>query len=391
MGKKYERETYQLLAFYRFFSYTLAVMFTQIPVLLTSPRIPDVQMNLILLLLGIYSLLRVFSPLRWREKSLSTYLILIGDFTVCVLLLLFTGGPNSPFLLYSLAPVITGALLFEQGVAISLAALASIAMSMAHLTLAKSNEQLVWALEGHNLTLLIIYTLFSFIVATVPYYTNLNIRRRIERDAIIQERRRIGREMHDGVAQALSYLSIRAVQLRESVSSINTEQAFREIENIRLVLQVTYEDVREAIDQLSTDVKNLPLIPVLSGYVSDFSRKTGIKVQTNIPKVLPELSPVAELQMLRIVQEALTNVRRHANATEVKINLEKTSTGVLVAIVDNGCGFNLERYQQMPRTGRGLEMIRERAEELDGKLIISTEPGKGTEIRVVLPAEKVRL
>ncbi len=391
MWKKYEREIYLLLAFYRFFSYMLAIMFTQIPMLLTSPGIPGLQMNLVLLLLGIYSVLRVFSPLRWREKSLGTYLVLTGDFTVSVLLLLFTGGPNSPFLLYSLTPLITGALLFEQKVALSLASLASIAMSLAHLTSSKFNEPLVWALEGHNLTLLIIYTLFSFIVAVVPYYTNLNIRRRIERDAIIQERRRIGREIHDGVAQALSYLRVKTSQLRDSVATDSMPQAFKEIENIRTVLQDTYEDVREAIDQLSTDVKNLPLVPVLTDYVREYKEKSGIDVQLNIPKVFPELSPIAELQVLRIVQEALSNVRRHANASRVTVNLENIPAGIKVEITDNGCGFDLERYQQTPRTGRGLEMIRDRAEELGGNLTIATGLGKGTELKVVLPTEKVRL
>ncbi len=391
MWKKYEREIYLLLAFYRFFSYMLAIMFTQIPELLTSPRLPGLQMNLILLLLGAYSVLRVFSPLRWREKSTGTYLVLGGDFFVSVLLLLFTGGPNSPFLLYSLTPLITGALLFEQQVALSLAAMASIAMSLAHLTTSRFNEPLVWALEGHNLTLLIIYTLFSFIIAVVPYYTNLNIRRRIERDAIIQERRRIGREIHDGVAQALSYLRVKTSQLRDTFTSESTPQAFKEIENIRTVLQDTYEDVREAIDQLSTDVKNLPLIPVLSDYVREYKEKSGIDVQLNLPKAFPELSPIAELQVLRIVQEALSNVRRHANASRVTVSLENNAGGIEVEIADNGCGFDLKRYETTPRTGRGLEMIRERAEELGGKLTIETGLGKGTDLKVVLPTEKVRL
>lgn len=391
MQTRYEREAYQFLAVFRFLSYALAVMFTQVVPALSAPAMPPLQLYIILATLGVYTVFKVVSPLRWRERSLMTYLILIGDFLLCILLVIYTNGLNSSFLLYSLTPIMTAALLFEERVALSLAATASLSLSIAHLTLSPFIERIAWIMQGHNLTLLIVYTLFSFVAAIVPFRTNLNIRRRIEREAIIEERRRIAREIHDGVAQSLSYLNLKTKQVSDSVSSQNTVQALTELGDIRKVVQDTYEDIRESIDQLSTEIRNLPIIPALANYTREFGDNNGIRVYFDVPRAFPQLSPVAELQLLRIIQEALTNVRRHALATEVEVKLEKTSQAVEMLVKDNGQGFILSDLEKSSPGYHGLNIIRERAEGLGGSLHISTAPGEGTEVRVSLPIEKVRL
>ena len=391
MFTKYEKEAYQFLATYRFLSYALAVMYTQVVSVLSTPAMPAQQVYIILGVLGIYTILKVFSPLRWREKSTMTYLILAGDFLLCLLLVIYTNGLNSSFLLYSLTPIMTAALLFEEKVSLSLAATASIALSVTHVALSQFSERFTWIMQGHNLTLLIVYTLFCFVAATVPYRINLNIRRRIEREAIIEERRRIAREIHDGVAQSLGYLNLKTKQVSDSVSSQNTMQALNELNEIRQVMQDTYEDIRESIDQLSTEIRSLPIIPALANYTREFGSNNGIKVHFNVPRAFPELSPVAELQLLRITQEALTNVRRHAQATEVGLKLENTSQAVEMIVKDNGQGFTLSTLEESNPGYHGLNIIRERAEGLGGTVTINTAPGEGTEVKVSLPLEKVRL
>ncbi len=391
MQTRYEREAYQFLTTYRFLSYALAVMFTQIGPFLSAPRMPPVQLYIILGTLGVYTILRVFSPLRWRERGVMTYLILVGDFLLCILLVIYTNGLNSPFLLYSLTPIMTAALLFEERVSLSLAATASLSLSITHLALSQVTERFTWIMQGHNLTLLIVYTLFCFVTATVPYRINLNIRRRIEREAIIEERRRIAREIHDGVAQSLSYLNLKTKLVSDFVSSENTVQALTELGDIRKVVQDTYEDIRESIDQLSTEIRTLPIVPALANYVREFGDNNAIKVKFDVPRAFPQLSPVAELQLLRIVQEALTNVRRHALATVIQVKLENTGEAVEMIVKDNGQGFTLSDLEKSPPGYHGLNIIRERAEGLGGSLNISTTPGEGTEVRVSLPIEKVRL
>ena len=391
MFSRYEREAYQFLAVYRFLAYALAVMFTQLVPFLGAPPMPPLQLYIILGTLGIYSILRVFSPLRWRERSTMTYLILVGDFLLCLLLVVFTNGLNSSFLLYSLTPIMTAALLFEERMALTLAATASLTLSITHLTLSQVSERFTSLMQGYNLTLLIVYTLFCFVAASVPYRINLNIRRRIEREAIIEERRRIARELHDGVAQSLGYLNMKTKLVSDSVSAQQTVQALTELGDVRKVVQDTYEDIREAIDQLSTEIRNLPIIPALANFIREFGSNNGIKVQFDVPRAFPQLSPVAELQLLRITQEALTNVRRHAQATEVEVKLEHTPQAVEMIVRDNGQGFNLTDLEESPPGYHGLNIIRERAEGLGGSLNISSAPGEGTAVMVSLPTEKVRL
>ncbi|MDP2730824.1 MAG: sensor histidine kinase [Dehalococcoidales bacterium] len=392
MFSRYEREAYQFLAVYRFLAYALAVMFTQVPQDNYLRVMPNLGLYIILMsTIAVYTVLKVFSPLRWRERSTITYLILVGDFLLSILLVLFTKGLNSPFLLYSLAPIMTAALLFEEKVALSLAALASISLSIAHLALSQVTERIDPIMQGLNLTLLIVYTLFSFVVAMVPYRINLNIRRRIERVAIIEERRRIAREIHDGVAQSLGYLNLKTKLVTDSVSSQDTVKALTELNDIQKVVQNTYDDIRESIDQLSSEIRTLPLIPAMANYIREFGNNNGIKVQLDYPKPFPQLSPVAELQLLRVAQEALTNVRRHAQASEVEVKLENDKEAVEMIVKDNGKGFTLSDLEESPPGYHGLNIIKERVETLGGSLTISTAPGEGTALMVSLPLEKVRL
>jgi signal transduction histidine kinase len=389
MNYRYEKEAYQFLAVYRFLAYALAVLFSQVAPMMST--LPQVQLIVIFSTLGVYTILKVFSPMRWQARGAMTYLILSGDFILCILLLIYTNGLNSIFLLYSLTPIMTAALLFEERVALGLAATASIALSLTHVFLSQFTERFAWILQGYNLTLLIVYTLFSLVTATVPYRINLNIRRRIERDAIIEERRRIAREIHDGVAQSLSYLNLKTKSVSDLLTSKDTVQAITELTEIRDVVQDTYEDIRESIDQLSTEIKSISILTALGNYVREFSSNNGIPVQFEIAKPFARLSPIVELQLLRIGQEALTNVRRHALANSVEITLRNTGDMVEMVVKDNGQGFNLEALEEYPPGYHGLTIIRERAEGLGGKVFIETTPGQGTEIKVHLPVEKVRL
>ncbi len=391
MSSRYEKEAYQFLAVYRFLAYALAVMFTQVTPAIFTANMPPAQLYIILTTLGVYTILRVFSPLRWQASGTMTYLILIGDFVICLLLVIYTNGLNSSFLLYSLTPIMTAALLFEEKIALSLAATASLTLSITHVALSQLSNRFAWIMQGHNLTLLIVYTLFCFVSATVPYRINLNIRRRIEREAIIEERRRIAREIHDGVAQSLSYLNLKTRKVSNLLSHQKTVEALNEIGDIREVVQDTYEDIRETIDQLSTEIRTMTLVPSLGNYVREFSHNNGIPVDFDVAKPFAKLSPVAELQLLRIAQEALTNVRRHAKATHVLVKLDNSDNSVDMTIKDNGKGFVLSDLEKSPPGYHGLTIIKERAEGLGGTLTINTNPGQGTEVKISLPFEKVRL
>ncbi|MEE8354102.1 MAG: sensor histidine kinase, partial [Dehalococcoidales bacterium] len=373
MVSRYEREAYQFLAVYRFLAYGLAVMFTQVtPALsetpLSEPPLPVWQLVTILSVLGVYTILKTFAPVRWRGRSRTPYVILGGDFILCILLLVVTGGLNSAFLLYSLAPIMTASLFFAERIALALAALASLALSIIHVSQSGAGDSFAQVMQGQNLTLLIIYTLFCFVGATVPYRINLNIRRRIERDAILQERRRIARELHDGVAQSIGYINMKTQQVRDSLSSQHTDRALTELSDIQGVVKETYEDVREAIDELGAEVRNVRIIPALTAYAQEFGSSNGIKVDLALPRDFPEISPEAELQLFRIAQEALTNIRRHADATDVTVSLKETGRVVLMNVTDNGKGFAIDDPTTPFPGHHGLDIIKERAAELGGSV-----------------------
>ncbi len=385
----YELSIHRFLAVYRFLSFGLAVVVVQVIPFTTTQATPR-ETIITLTLLGLYSLLKVFSPLRWRQQGRLTLVVLGGDLAICVFLVLFNSGLDSGYLLYSLTPVLTAALLFGDRIATVTAAITAAAPAAAHLGLNQLSDEYAWVLEGNRLALLIVYVAFSFLIATVSFRTNLNIRRRIERDAVLEERRRLRRELHDGVAQALNYLNLKTKAVSNSVSSQETEQALAGLVDIRQTVQSTYEDIRESIDQLSTEAAGHPLLPALESYLREFGQRYGLEVHFDVPKVLRNLSPAAELQLFRIAQEALSNVRKHAGASRVHLSLEDTPQGCQLSIEDNGQGFSLDQHPDSLGFW-GLDIMKERAEGLGGTLEVTSAPGEGTTVVAHLPDEKVRL
>ena len=390
MRAGYAETIHQLLAVYRFLAYGLAVILIQV-IPLSQGVTLDLEALVILVLVGVYTFLKVFSPLRWREAGVATYVVLGGDVLLVVLLLLVTAGLDSGYLLYSLLPVTTAALLFPEATARTVAAVTVAAPILAHTVLSQFMERHAWLLEGVHLPQLLLFVAFCFLVATLTYYTNVNIRRRIVLVAVQDERFRTRRELHDGVAQSLGFLRMRTRELSKSLDDQNLEKARLGLEELQTVVQSTYEDIREAIDQFSSDVAGRPLLPALKEYLQEFSQRNAVPVDFQAPESMDDLSPQAELQLYRIAQEAMTNVRKHTQATQVWVTLEATPQEVSLEVRDNGQGMAASDGQPAEGGGgHGLTVMRERAEELGGTVVIKITPGEGTELKVVLPREKVR-
>jgi len=389
MTTKYEKDIYVFLSLYRFLAYGLAVILIQGVELDTGQDTP-LRNFVVIGAVGVYSLLKVLGPLRWWREDSSTYIVLGGDALVCLVLLLLTNGLDSPYLLYSLTPLITASLLFREELALAGASVFTIGITVAHLTSEWSGTSFTPITEGNYLLWLILYATTTFVIATSVYRTNLNIRRRIEADATQDERRRIRREIHDGLAQSLTYLSMKTESVGKLIAAQRTSDAQAALQEVRAIVQDTYEEVRDSIDQLA--VEPFPLIPVLSEYVTEAGRRDGIETHFDAPSESLKIPPVAEFQLFRIVQEALANVRRHANATEAWVTLENTPQMVELVIRDNGDGFSTNDSSPGNNgTGHhGLKGMRERAESLGGTLDITSGPEHGTEIRVSLPRRGLR-
>jgi signal transduction histidine kinase len=202
--------------------------------------------------------------------------------------------------------------------------------------------------------------------------------------AVLEERDRIARELHDSLAQALGYLGLRASVLQDLLADGAVDRAAAEARGISEVVDDAYADVREAILGLRMKTNRQGFVAGLREYVRKFGLQTGIRVEIRVePETIPGLAPNVEIQLLRVVQEALANVRKHAKAESVVVRIWAEAEQLCVAVEDNGCGFNPDR--PAPSGHFGLTTMRERIQGVDGSLVITSGPGEGTSVVVCLP------
>jgi signal transduction histidine kinase len=211
-------------------------------------------------------------------------------------------------------------------------------------------------------------------------------RSEVRQRAITEERERIGRELHDGVAQLLGYVNTKAMAVRLMLTGNDHEKAEEHLRQLEEASRELFVDIREAILGLKTSGKTWDSLPdAIEEYSAQFSRLSDAAVEVKIDPGLRgvKLPAETELQLLRIVQEALTNVRKHAQATDAWITLEMVEGGKLELMIgDNGVGFDADPQRQNNRPQFGLGTMRERAEALGAQYSLDTEPNAGTRISV---------
>jgi len=391
-GLSYDSTIHLFLSLFRFFSYVLAVLLIQV-IPLNTPREPLLESYILIGCIGLYTVFKVFSRFHWHKDNFSTYIMLGGDVLVCIVVLLFTRGLDSGFLVYALVPIATAALLFDQKITIIIAMIIPLTVIIAHVGLSLINTSVIdfaRVMDGNYLPLLIVYTGFCFLIGTITYRTNLNIRRRIELNAVIEERKRMRRELHDDVAQTFSSLNLMAQMLHKSVQAGDIDSAMKTTGDIQRVSKDTCENIRKVIDSLS-ETEFESLVPNLRNLVSESSERYGIEVVMDIPNKLTRTTSMGNLQLLYIANEAMTNTRKHAEATQIWLRLENTPFGVKMMVKDNGKGFNAEEQLLNSVGHHGLSIMKERAEAAGGVFNLNTSPDQGTEISVEMPGEKVRL
>jgi signal transduction histidine kinase len=200
------------------------------------------------------------------------------------------------------------------------------------------------------------------------------------------ERKRISRELHDVVAHVLTGINVRLAALKIEASS-NSKGLGRKITNTQRLVEKSVDIVHRFARELRPAVlDDLGLIPALHSYMKLFTKETGIRVSLTAFAGLEQLSNVKRTVLYRIVQEALTNVVRHAKASRVDVHIEKRHDTVVLRIKDDGKSFDLQRLWQGGISKRlGLLGMRERAEMVGGTFEIEAAPGQGTTIQVLVP------
>ncbi len=205
--------------------------------------------------------------------------------------------------------------------------------------------------------------------------------------AISEERLRIAHEMHDGLAQVLAYVNTKAQAVKEHLRHQRNDEAGRHLDQLAAAAREIYTDVRESIIGLRTAAatkSDRPLTESLREYVTAWSHQHSLECSVAVEEE-PRLSPRAELQLLRILQESLANVRKHAHAQKVAVRIGRDGSSWILTIQDDGAGFNPADMGRSELPRFGLATMRERAESIGGTLALESSPGQGTRIRVEVP------
>ena len=228
-------------------------------------------------------------------------------------------------------------------------------------------------------------TLGHFAVSAAIAIDNAELHRRVGELAASDERLRLAHEMHDGLAQVLAYVNTKAQAVQGYLRNGKVQEADSQLDQLAAAAREVYSDVREGIVGLRLAANpDLDFGAALATFVEKWETETGIDA-TFASEGAPILTPGAELQLLRMTQEALANARKHSRASRVEVRLRQLPSGLELVVHDDGAGFD----PTIPPRGEfphfGLLTIRERAESIGAKVELRTAPGKGTQWTFRLP------
>jgi two-component system nitrate/nitrite sensor histidine kinase NarX len=204
----------------------------------------------------------------------------------------------------------------------------------------------------------------------------------MEYRVVIQERSRLAREIHDGLAQTLAYLKLQVTQMNNFLARGEHGRLEEALRSSLTALSEAYLDTRQAIDHLRLKPED-GLTQWLTQAGADFRQISRVETQVTILAEPADLAPEIQVQMIRVVQEALNNVRKHAQASQVSITLREWQGDYLLEVVDNGQGFMPDDIPGLSQYG--LRGMRERAELIGADFQIISQPNQGTIVRLRLP------
>ncbi len=213
---------------------------------------------------------------------------------------------------------------------------------------------------------------------------NVRLGAREREMAISEERNLVAQGLHDSIAQGLNYLNLQVQMLDASLQDGKLDEVGEIVPALRAGVQESYEDVRELLLNFRSRLGEGDLLGSLQSTVEKFRRQTGITADLVADLDGAPFPREQQLQMVFIVQEALSNIRKHAQASRVELTLEDHQDFILT-IRDNGIGFDSARQLEHGGSHIGLQIMRERAERIAATLCIDSTPGAGTKVVLRLP------
>jgi len=203
-----------------------------------------------------------------------------------------------------------------------------------------------------------------------------------------EERKRIARDIHDGPAQSVANLSFGVEICKKYLENGNSEKLYEALNRLNQNVKATAKEVRNIIYNLKPSYLDQGLVMALENHFKNFTSNTGIEVRFTVPKEEVQLEYYLTSTIYRIVQEAFSNIHKHAAASRVEVHLWLTRDDLVLTITDDGQGFDPAMQAgseyKSATSGFGLEGMRERAELIHGKVSIDSKPGAGTKITLTI-------
>jgi PAS domain S-box-containing protein len=209
--------------------------------------------------------------------------------------------------------------------------------------------------------------------------------------AMLHERVQLARELHDGIGQVLGYVKMQAQAARDRLAQDETAAADCDLAQLIAVAQDAHADAREYMLGARSDTSAQPgFSGALGQYLRRFSEQYGLRTDLAAPPDWSDevLEPTVQAQLLRIIQEALANARKHAKAQAVQVSVQLPPDHAQVTILDDGVGFDPALLTGADGQKYGLGFMRERAQEVGGSVEIHSAPGAGTQVLICVPRRK---
>jgi signal transduction histidine kinase len=199
-----------------------------------------------------------------------------------------------------------------------------------------------------------------------------------------EERGRIGRELHDEVGQALSAIQVELALANRKISAVGgPQELLTDAESITNHALRTVRNLSHLLHPAA--LEDLGLVAAVDSLLRDFSKRSDVRTELQHTGLRARLARDVELAAYRVIQSAVTNIGRHARAAKCSVALTQWPDRLEVAIVDDGCGFDVAELSKSPRRGLGLLGMRERVARLGGSVTVLSQLGAGTTVRVELP------
>jgi signal transduction histidine kinase len=342
---------------------------------------PVVSRGIIALILGLYLAARFFIVLSQPSPGKTIYVSIIIDSLVYIPLLLITRGIQSPFILLTLTPILGAGINVDQKFTFGIALLSLTSVLASHLF----NPFYELRFGVIEISFFCIYLVAVSLSALLPYLINIQVKKQIQSRNIVQERQRVSREIHDGLAQRLAGLRWQIQLMEQNLEAKGIKSS--EIKRLEDTVEKAYKETREYLQVLRSCAEKGGFAANLEECLKNLNEKTGLTYKLTIAQEDLPLSEIAEIELLRICQEALSNVKNHSAATKVKVEVIRVDGHINVNISDDGHGFDVLKYYNQPGTPsrHGLYIMHERAESIKGQCLILSKPGWGTEVQVKVP------